>query len=126
MSYGDLAAQLVVLQDHHILRPRGVTPVGCAFPVLQVQISVLAVDPEAAPDSMPGLRDEWLELDFDKVDQADLRPVRVVLAETLKSSASQDRNRRVTIRIRNESLLPTRASGQAQLIGARLDRHARR
>jgi hypothetical protein len=125
MNYGDLAAQLVKLQIYSIFCPRGNTRVRCNIPILQFQIRVLAGDLEAAAFGMLGFRYEWLAINFAKVDQSDLQPVRVVVAETLKSLASQDRNRRVTIRIRNESLGLAPASGQAQSIEARLDRHAR-
>jgi hypothetical protein len=125
--------------------------VNSAFPVLRVEIRVLDTDPEAAADSVLGLRDELLELDFDTVDRAVAGPapagskglpgdvstlivtlsdsaVLVALAGTLKSWVSRDRNRKVTIRIGDDSLEVTRASEQeqAQLIEAWLDRHARR
>ena len=58
--------------------------------------------------------------------RAQLQQVPIVLGGTLKSLASQDRNWRVTFRFGNELLEPTSVSGLAQLIEARLDRHARR
>jgi Effector Associated Constant Component 1 len=124
---------------------------GRAFGVLRVEISVLGAGPEATADSVLALRDELLELDLDSVGQAVRGPVPpgakgmpggagplivtlsdsavlVALAGMLKSWVSRDRNRKVTIRIGNDLLEVTRASGQeqARLIEAWLGRHARR
>lgn len=119
-------------------------------PVLRVGISVADADPQAAARSVLRLQAELRELDMEAVDRVALEPapagakgvadgtgalivslsdsaLLVALVGVLRSWISRDRDRKVTIRIGEDSVEVARASEQqqAQLIQAWLDRHAR-